>query len=101
MPKSGCVLVILPTHPSVQDYLIKSPFTRNYHGQRLSPKVTETTIIYVEWSEAVEDKRGMIIVCEEHAGSGGPINKIPILVHTAQRSFIHSFTHTGQGAGIY
>ena len=52
--------------------------------------MTETTIIYVERSEAVEDKQGMILACEEHAGSGGPINKIPIPVHMAQCSFIHS-----------
>jgi len=52
--------------------------------------VTETTIIYVERSEAVEDKQGMILACEEHAGSGGPISKIPTPVHTARCSFIHS-----------
>ena len=32
----------------------------------------------------------MILACEEHAGSGGPISKIPTPVHTARCSFIHS-----------
>lgn len=52
--------------------------TRNYHyhGENLAPQVTQVTIICQGRSEPFKDKRDVVVACEEHAVSGGPMNKI-------------------------
>lgn len=90
-PKSGCTLAEFPTHPSVQDYLLKMTFPTELPWGKTHPlSDTEATIICVGRSEAFKDQWGAwSLPVTDLWGQAGPRTKCPSLSIWPD---IHSFT---------